>query len=70
MNARVLGDPEPIRKANPNVSPQVEEIVLHAMERDPRNRYTSVDAMQAELENLDLVRVSGRAERLHGHGNA
>ena len=64
MNARVLGDPEPLRKVNPNILPQVEEIVLHAMERDPRNRYPSVDAMQADLENLDLVKVTGRAERL------
>ena len=31
MNARVLGDPVPLRKLNPNVSPQAEEIVFHAM---------------------------------------
>ena len=36
MNARVLGDPEPLRTLNPTISPQAEEIVLHAMERDPR----------------------------------
>jgi len=31
MNARVTGDPEAPHKRNPNITPQVEEIVLHAM---------------------------------------
>ncbi len=39
MNARVTGDPVAPRKRNPKVSPQVEEIILHAMEREPGNRY-------------------------------
>jgi serine/threonine-protein kinase len=64
MNARVLGDPEPLRALNPNISPQVEEIVLHAMERDPRKRYPSATSMQAELENPELVKVTGRCNRL------
>jgi len=65
MNARVLGDPEPPRALNPNISPEAEEIVLHAMERDPHNRYPSAISMQAELTNLELVRVTGRCNRLH-----
>ncbi len=35
MNARLTGDPPAPRKRNPNISPQVEEIILHAMERQP-----------------------------------
>ncbi len=64
MNARVLGDPEPLRKLNPSLSPQAEEIVLHAMERDPADRYASAAAMQAELDNLNQVNVTGRCDHV------
>jgi serine/threonine protein kinase len=64
MNARVTGDPVAPRKRNPKVSPQVEEIVLHAMERDPRNRYQSAAAMKAELDDPAAVQLTGRWERL------
>jgi serine/threonine-protein kinase len=64
MNARVLGDPEPLRKLNPGLSPQAEEIVLHAMERNPAGRYSSAADMQAELDKLDQVKVTGRCDRV------
>ena len=64
MNARVNGDPEAPRKRNPNASPQVEEIILHAMERDPKNRYQSAAAMKAELDNTAAVQLTGRCDRL------
>ncbi len=64
MNARVTGDPEAPRKRNPKVSPQVEEIILHAMERDPKNRYQSAIAMKEELDNLGAVQLTGRCDRL------
>jgi serine/threonine-protein kinase len=64
MNARVLGDPQPLRKLNPSLSPQVEEIVLHAMERNPAGRYSSAAAMQAELDNLAKVKVTGRCDHV------
>ena len=64
MNARVLGDPEPLRKLNPSISPQAEEIVLHAMEREPAQRFPSATGLQAELDNLDLVNVTGRCDRV------
>ncbi len=64
MNARLIGDPVAPRKANPNLSPQIEEIVLHAMERDPAKRYASALEMKAEIDNPDTVTVTGRADRL------
>ena len=39
MNARLAGDPMAPRKWNPKLSPQVEEIMLHALERQPFDRY-------------------------------
>ncbi len=64
MNARVDGDPEAPRKRNPKVSPQVEEIILHAMERDPKKRYQSAAAMKAELDDAASVQLTGRCDRL------
>jgi serine/threonine protein kinase len=64
MNNRVTGDPEAPRKLNPGLSPQAEEIVLHAMERDPRCRYLTAAEMKADLDAPDRVEVTGRANRL------
>ena len=64
MNARVDGDPVAPRKRNPKVSPQVEEIVLHAMERDPGKRYQTASAMKAELDDPSSVKLTGRCDRL------
>ncbi len=64
MNARVTGDPVAPRKRNPNVSPQIEEIILHAMERDSKNRFQSAAAMKAELDDPASVQLTGRCDRL------
>jgi serine/threonine-protein kinase len=64
MHARVTGDPIAPRKQNPKISPQVEEIILHAMERDPRKRYQSAAAFKAELDNPAEVQLTGRCDRL------
>ena len=64
MNARVTGDPVAPRKRNPNVSPQTEEIILHAMERNPRDRYQSAAAMKADMDNPAAVQLTGRCDRL------
>ena len=64
MNARVTGDPVAPRKRNPAVSPQVEEIILHAMEREPGKRYLTAAAMKAELDNPGAVHLTGRCDRL------
>jgi serine/threonine-protein kinase len=64
MNARLMGDPIAPRKLNPNISPQVEEIILHAMEQRPENRYPSAAAMQADLDAPHKVVLTGRADRL------
>jgi len=64
MNARLAGDPVAPRAINPDVSAEVEEIVLHAMERSPDERYQSAAAMKAELDAPETVTVAGRHERL------
>ena len=64
MNARLTGDAVSPRKLNPEISPQLEEIVLHAMEEKPFNRYASAAEMKADLDNPEKVPLTGRAERL------
>ena len=64
MNARVVGDPEPVRSLNPSVSPEAEEIVHHAMERQPSRRHASARSLGVELRHPNLVTVTGRSERL------
>jgi serine/threonine-protein kinase len=64
MNARVTGDPEPPRQLNPEISPEAEEIVLHAMERDPQKRYPTAMAFKAALNNPSQEKLTGRCTRL------
>jgi serine/threonine-protein kinase len=64
MNARVTGDPVAPRKANPKLTPVLEEIILHAMEREPKRRYASAAEMQGELNDYERVEMTDRCSRL------
>ncbi|HVU33973.1 MAG TPA: protein kinase [Opitutaceae bacterium] len=64
MNARTTGDPVAPRRLNPNLTPVIEEIMLHALERDPDRRYTSAADMKRELENYEAVELVGRFQHL------
>ena len=64
MNARLSGDPEAPRRHNPDISLQLEEVILHAMERDPKDRYPRAAVMKAELETPAKVQLTGRRDRL------
>jgi serine/threonine-protein kinase len=57
LNERVLTDPTPARELNPAISPQLQEILFRALERDPRNRYATAAEMAWELEHQELVGV-------------
>jgi serine/threonine-protein kinase len=60
MNMRTTGDPTAPRKINEQISPVMEEIILHALARNPDQRYSSASQMKAELENYNLVELTGR----------
>jgi len=64
MNARVSGDPQAPRKLNPKLTPVLEEIILHAMERDPKRRFQSAAQMKAELDDYEKVEMTDRCSRL------
>jgi serine/threonine protein phosphatase PrpC len=64
MNSRITGDPVAPRKLNPEISEALEEIILHAMEREPHRRYQSAAAMKAELDDPEAVKLTGRHHQL------
>ena len=64
MNERVLHDPRPARKLRAEISPQLQEILNRALERDPRHRYATASEMAWDLEHPDQVGVEEDERRL------
>jgi serine/threonine protein kinase len=62
MNDRLLNQPEPPREIEPSISPQLQEIVYRAMEREPKNRYASAREMARDLLHQDEVGVAARPD--------
>jgi serine/threonine-protein kinase len=65
MNERVLIDPPSARALNPELSPQLEEILYRALEREPRHRYATASEMAWELQHQDQVGVEQRGAQLN-----
>ncbi len=63
MRAKLQDDPPPLRARRPEVSPALEEIVLHALERDPADRPESAFALREMLAHPESVVITGRAGR-------
>lgn len=66
MNERVLADPKLARSLNPEISPQLQEILNRAMERDPRHRYATAAEMAWEMSHQDQVGVAEEGGHRHG----
>jgi eukaryotic-like serine/threonine-protein kinase len=62
MNDRLLNNPIPPREIDPAISPELQEIIYRAIERDPKNRYASAREFLQDLEHPDQVGVAERAE--------
>lgn len=62
MNDRLINHPMPPREVDPSISPQLQEVLYRAIERDPRNRYPSAHAFALDLEHLDQVGIADRPE--------
>ena len=61
MNDRLLNNPEPPREIDPTITPQLQEIIYRALEREPKNRYKNAHDFAWDLEHPDQVGVSERA---------
>ena len=62
MNDRLINHPLPPRVAEPSITPQLQEVLYRAIEREPKNRYPSAHAFALDLEHLDQVGVADRTE--------
>ena len=62
MNDRLMNNPVPPREIDPGISPQLQEIIYRAIERDPKNRYAHARELAWDLAHQDEVGVSERAE--------
>ena len=62
MNERLLNYPLPPTVANPAISPQLQEVLYRALERDPKNRYAKASEFARDLAHLDQVGVEDRIE--------
>jgi len=62
MNDRLLNNPVPPREVDPTMSPQLQEIIYRALERNPKNRYASAKEFAWDLEHQDQVGVADRPE--------
>lgn len=64
MQGKLGSDPIPPRRLRPELDPALEEIVLHAIERLPGQRYTTVAELLADLQDPSRIAPAGRAARL------
>ena len=62
MNDRLLNNPVPPREIDPNISPELQEIIYRALEREPKNRYASAREMAIDLRHPEKVGASERPE--------
>jgi serine/threonine protein kinase len=62
MNDRLMNNPIPPREVNPEISPEVQEVIYRALEREPQNRYSTANEFAWDLEHLDQVGVADRPE--------
>jgi serine/threonine-protein kinase len=63
MNERLLNDVKSPRDLNPEISPELEEILYRALEREPRHRYATASEMMWDLEHQEQVGTESRGPK-------
>jgi eukaryotic-like serine/threonine-protein kinase len=62
LNQRLLISPSPPREIDPSITPQLQEIVFRALERDPVKRYQTARDFAHDLANPEQVGIADREE--------
>ena len=62
MNDRLLNNPVPPREIDASISPQLQEIIYRALEREPAKRYASAREFAHDLAHPEQVGVADREE--------
>lgn len=63
VRKRLWRDPVPPRALNPEIPPWLQEIILKALEVDPKNRFQSAAQMLFDLQHPAQVKLTERAEK-------
>ena len=65
LHAHIYEAPPPLRQINPQIPRSVEEVVLRALEKDPRARYHTASELDANLRaGFVAPQAVGKAERI------
>lgn len=67
MRAKLTQNARPARELLPNLDPKVEEIIMRAIEREPRERYATAKEMLDDLANPGGVVIRDRSTRPERH---
>ena len=59
MKAKCRREPSPLAQAAPDLDPKVAEVIMRAIRRERRDRYTSADEMLAALRDPSSASPSG-----------
>jgi serine/threonine protein kinase len=62
MNARLVSNPIPPRELVPELSPELQETIFRALERDPRKRYSTAGEVARDLRHPESIAVADRPE--------
>jgi serine/threonine protein kinase len=62
MHSRLVNNPVPPREIDPGITPELQEIIYRALERNPKNRYSSAREFANDLLHQDRVGVADRPE--------
>jgi|HubBroStandDraft_1064217.scaffolds.fasta_scaffold85519_2 serine/threonine protein kinase len=65
MKAKTAEDPQPPSRYVPDLDPHLEDIILHAIARNPRDRYATAAEMLEDLRDPSRVQPGNRASALH-----
>lgn len=68
LRRRLWRDPEPPARINAAVPPWLQEVILHALEPDPQQRYATAAQMRFDLQHPDQVVLGSRANRTRQDG--
>jgi serine/threonine protein kinase len=64
MHNRLVNNPVPPREIDPSITPEQQEIIYRALERNPKNRYSNARDFANDLLHQDRVGVAERRELL------
>jgi len=62
MHNRLVNNPVPPREIDPSITPELQEIIYRALERDPKDRYPNAREFANDLLHQDRVGVANRPE--------